>query len=192
MQLAIDLDGVVYPFVNTFAEFIHDTTGHPKEDMSEPAAWNFWDQWKLGKEKWLACFEKYGEGGGFLRGQPEPQSIEALKAQGHGIHILTARGCHWSSSNAFRAAVKRDTVLFLATWDVPYDSLLFSHSKEIINADLFLDDCEAHLEDIKKAGKRAVAFDQLHNRGFCGERVYDWTEFYDLVEKRGRYLEARL
>lgn len=195
MDLAIDLDGVVYPFTETFAMHIHYHTRKPLEEMTAPLAWEFWEQWGLSKDEWLAHFTRYGITGGFLHGRPMDGAVEtlhALKMQGHAIHILTARGCHWASSLEFRRAVKQDTIAFLEKHAIHYDSLLFSAHKEIINADIFLDDCQAHLEDIARAGKRAVCFDHLHNRGFKGERVQGWHEFYDLVEQRGPYLIHRL
>jgi len=185
MHLAIDLDGVVYPFTETLARHIHRRTGKPMEEMTAPVQWEFWEQWGLSKDEWLGHFNDYVHAGGFLLGRPLPGAVETLQAldkQGHTIHILTARGCHWASSPEFRRAVKQHTIRFLEIYQIPHDSLLFSAHKEIINADIFLDDCQAHLEDIARAGKRAIAFDQLHNRSFKGERVTDWAEFYDVVE----------
>lgn len=185
MQLAIDLDGVVYPFTETFATHIHHHTRKPLEEMTAPRQWEFWEQWGLSKDEWLTHFTRYGTTGGFRHGKPMTGAVEtlhALKKQGHTIHILTARGCHPSSSPEYRRSVKQDTIDFLEKHAIAYDSLLFSAHKEIVNADIFLDDCQAHLEDITRAGKRAVAFDQLHNRQFKGERVTNWTEFYELVE----------
>ena len=195
MNLAIDLDGVCYPFVETLAQHIHHHTGKPLSDMAAPLQWDFWEQWGLSKDEWLTHFTRYGTTRGFYHGEPIPGAAEALIAlasRGHRIHILTARGCHWASEPEFRRSVKTDTLEWLEKHRIPYDSLLFSAQKEIINADLFLDDCADHLRAIHQSGKRAIAFDQLHNRDFEGERVTDWREFFDLVESRGKYLERRL
>jgi len=181
--LGIDLDGVVYDFCGHFARFINSYTGKSLDEMPAPKQWDFWHEWGLSFDEWFAHFNAFGNTGGFAVGGPVDGAVESLQVlatAGHRIAIVTARGCERGARPEQAEAVRLSTVQWLRTHAIPHHDICFTNNKTLIGADLFLDDASHHLKAIQEIGKRAVCFDQAHNRDWTGERVTSWKEFEQL------------
>lgn len=191
MIIGVDLDGVVYDFVEVFARWIHREKNIPLSQMLAPTKWDFWSEWGLEKEQWLGYFREFCEKGGFVEGGPirgAKESLQRLSAQGHHIRIVTARGHERREvgSRAKEMAIMA-TARWLSRYEIPYVDLFFTNEKTTVVADVYIDDAAHHLEALRAAGRRGVCFDRQHNREWKGERVKSWAAFEDFIaslEKR--------
>ena len=95
MIIGVDLDGVVYNFIEVFARWIHREKNIPLSQMLAPTQWDFWSEWSMEKDEWVEYFKEFCEKGGFVEGGPirgAKEALQRLNAQCHHIRIVTARG----------------------------------------------------------------------------------------------------
>ena len=190
MNIGIDLDGCGARFVEGFSHYCHLVTGRPRADFEEAQVWEFWTQWGMTKDEWLLHFNNFIKDGWFARLPVEEGFVRVmgeLRAAGHKVYIVTTRGTNIYAPSTVKHQAKIDTIEWLQKHEVHYDGLLFTTEKEMINCDIFVDDSTKHLEDIQKAGKIAVAFDQTHNQDWDGYRVNSWDKFRDAVQQMVEY-----
>lgn len=155
MRIGIDLDGPVYDFVASLADFINWATSRPFSELGPATKWDFYKDWGYTFEEYTQ-FVKYGVELGTVFGSGMPKSgargaIRTLHAAGHTIHIVTNR--------AISPRAQELTVRWLAKWEIPYDSLTFSNDKTIVHTDYFIDDLPANVDALRAVGVQAFLLD---------------------------------
>jgi len=185
--ISVDLDGVVYDFCGQFRNYLHLRDGKPLDEMPPPTVWDFWEQWRLSKDEFVARFREFGATSGFARGEPMPDAVKTLHQltdEGHHVRIVTARGCEGRTLDPYyKCSVTASTIAWLYEHNIPYSDLYFTNAKADVVADVFIDDAHHHLTAIRAAGKRGICFDAPYNQDWTGERVRSWTEFYELLRR---------
>ena len=178
MRIGIDLDNVVYPFVEVLGDYISLKTGCERSEMPPAKQWEFFLDWGLTAQLFLEFYAAaVDDGYMFTAGAPIVDSqrvLRYLENDGHTIHLVTDRHV------GFRA--KANTEKWLAMWEIPHDSLTFSADKTIVRCDVFLDDKPSHVDDLRAVGCSAYLMD-------CGREdqvghphlVSGWDEFYKRV-----------
>ena len=92
-DVGIDLDGVIYPFMDSFRKYCAERMG--KLFLPDPTHWLFYEDWDLDKEtfdQWLNDAARTHDV--FATEAPYEGVVEAwetMKSMGLNIHILTAR-----------------------------------------------------------------------------------------------------
>ena len=97
-------------------------------------------------------------------------ALHTLKDEGVHIHVVTHRLLR---DKTYQVAVA-DTVAWLDYVGLPYHSLGFTHRKELIRADSYVEDSPANIETIRAAGMKVFTHDRLYNRSLDGERIHSW------------------
>lgn len=98
--------------------------------------------------------------------------LTAMYESGAEIKIITSR-----PDDAME-----DTISWLEeVAKVPYHSITITHEKTKVPADVYIDDMPGHIENFRKAGHRAIIFDQPYNRDMDGERVHSWKELGEIL-----------
>ena len=180
LQLGIDLDGVVYNFVDALREYLVQQRGFPRYELGESTSWNFFkDNWGMDTQTFLSLFRDGVQSGHiFVTGEPEPGSIEALttlREAGHSIHICTYR--------TIGPRAIPSTVAWLDIHGVPYDTITFAEDKTIIKADAFVEDKVENFEALEGVGTRSIIFDQKWNAHLDTEwRARNWKQVQRMVE----------
>lgn len=151
MDIAVDVDGCGYSFVDACKDWHRGYIEHLIESLgvdaaNEAAAWTVenpatcWDfplvDWGM---KDYETFGKYVRSGVYAKrifwlGQPDPEWVELLsllRAEGHRVHLTTNRSVPGS---------KAATEAWLTDHDIEYDSLIFTKDKTIVSADLLIED----------------------------------------------------
>lgn len=184
-QLTIgwDLDGVLYPFVDSLRDYIHHTTGRPLDSMPPAATWNFAEQqWALSADEFLEHFRNgVRDGAIFRQGTPCPGGVEAMTAlveAGHRIVIVTDRRLPGVEQTA-----EENTRAWLAEHDVPHDELVFSRDKTVVRTDVFLDDRDVNYDALAASGLSVPwLLTRPWNQHHPGRRVESFSEFVKVVE----------
>ena len=180
MRIGVDLDGVVYPFIEDLAQYVAGTTGRPLAELVSPTCWDFYGtDWGYDKHTYHQfVIEGVASGDLFTFCEPLPgskQALRRLRKLGHTVHIITARG--------FGPNARPLTCKWLSDYKIPHDSLTFAVDKRVMDVDFMLDDKPANVDDMREVGCAAYLLD-------CGRSdqvghpylVKDWAEFLAIVE----------
>ncbi len=182
LRVGIDLDGVLYPFDRGLALFVHESTGRPLQELGPATRWEFYEDWGYTEDEFLGLFEAGVDSGAvFLEPGPLPGSVEAvqaLKAAGHTVHIVTDRSVGKRSH--------ANTEEWLARHNVPFDSLTYSRDKTVVRTDAFVDDIPRNVVALREAGCAAFMLDagRTDQERFPEEwAVASLADFVDKVEE---------
>lgn len=188
-DVAIDLDGVLYPFSREFHTFCSKALGAP--DLPHAKHWHFYEDWGLSENEYNHLLLEAVHAGVFIEGRPPLSSRTVwglLKMAGIRIHIITARPPEaWA-----------DTTWWLQEHGLLADSLHFTDNKALFSGivgngmGMMLDDAPKYLQSVKScANVIPVAFDQPWNRDFDCLRTQTLLGFSRLVELYNRQEEEK-
>jgi 5'-nucleotidase len=172
MRIGVDLDGVCYPFVDTFRLWLEHETGRTYGPIEQ---WNFHKDWGYTTPEFLGFMEQGCKAGlVFHVGSPMPGSLAGVRAihdAGHDVVICTTRGDYAHGA----------THDWLDRWGFPRSEVIITADKDACRLDVLLDDGPHNIEAVRAAGVRGVVFDQPWNRHVDGERVWSWPEFVEMI-----------
>jgi 5'(3')-deoxyribonucleotidase len=175
MKIGIDLDGVCYPFVDEFRNWIAEQRDYRGEHL--PALqWNFFEDWGMTAKEFNAEMRMAHEHDALWRFAHPTEgtlaALAALPALGHSIHIVTHRPDY----------AKATTERWLRDQGIPHRELIFAEDKTKWGLDVLLDDAPHNIEQARAAGIRAITFDQPWNEHVTGERVKSWSGFVAAIK----------
>ncbi|WP_327358850.1 5' nucleotidase, NT5C type [Streptomyces sp. NBC_01304] len=182
LDIGLDIDGVLYPFVDVISRYATDVLERPCS--AEPESWDWYvHQWGLTAEEFFAlCGRAVHDGVLFTQGDPLPGALEAADAlarAGHRLHYVTARAV----AGVPASLAWHRTAQWLGKWDFPVDSLTIAADKGCRPTDVFLDDSPGNCDALVDAGHaRPVLWCHAPIADHRAERVFDWPEFLALVE----------
>jgi FMN phosphatase YigB (HAD superfamily) len=181
MHIGIDLDHVVYPFTDVFAQYVHTVTGRPLTELGPAQRWEFYEDWGYSLDEFFRFFVE-GVDAGFIfrKGLPVPGALDALhalKRAGHTLHIVTNRSVGRHSQASSEAWLKEH--------GVPCDSITYAADKNVVGTDVFIDDMPENVLALREAGCAAFLFatGRDDQSGFRPDwSVRSWGEFVGQVE----------
>lgn len=185
-ELLFDWDDVVYPLCSVMQKMA-DRAG-----ISEGRRIT---QWQAHEDFGVTADELWGmfhSDLDYFYGQPlipgALAQMRRLRAYGHRIHIVTARGSHDSGmfygiSSDVIQGITRDQI---RRSNVPLDSLTFAKDKAPValelGVDWAIDDKPANVAELLEVGVSGALMDAVHNQDAAGFlRVFSVQEFADLV-----------
>ena len=176
MRVGWDLDGVVYPFVESMRHVVLRRTRVGKP-LPTPKQWDFWHDWQMTQDEWDDHFEAgVADGSLFTFGGPMDHGIINQMHDTHTIHIVTHRP----------EGARPTTRAWLRQHGIRYDSLTFSEDKTVVKTDVFIDDRPENVEALLAKGVRAVLYDRPWNQHADGlPRVNTLVQFRDYVKAVG-------
>lgn len=175
---AIDLDGVLNHYPDTWVEYLNGTLGTNFKDLNEAKESISYKKYK--DLKWV-----YRESG--IKSLLKPragakETMEALKAQGYQILILTSRPFTQHKS------LFKQTVDWLIECGFPYDGLIFSEEKyvEVItkapNLRFLVDDHMYYCNSVARWGYHAFLVNTVYNQGKTLPLVHRITDLKEVLE----------
>lgn len=178
-DVAIDLDGVVYPFAQEFYKFCSKALD--TNDLPAATRWHFYEDWGLTEEEYLHLLHEASNAGVFVNGEPPvgaQAAWNAISAMGAKIHVITARPPEsWA-----------DTTWWLDQWKLRADALHFTEDKWLFaymlgdGKGMLLDDSPKYLQSLDQYdGVIPVVYDQPWNRDVDFLRVNTLMGFARLV-----------
>ncbi|MCL4413186.1 MAG: hypothetical protein M1522_00315 [Actinobacteria bacterium] len=185
LDVGVDLDGCVYPFVEVLRDWIHLDTDRPLSELPYPTSWHFFEeQWGYERDEFPVHVARGVSAGVIFRsGLPIQGSVSTLQQiadAGHRIHVVTARFAPGAED-----VVAASTHWWLKTHGVPYLSLTISADKNAVPTDVFIDDSPANYAEIEAAGGNPWLYDRPWNADAPGRRVRSWTQFGAVVQRLG-------
>jgi hypothetical protein len=176
-DVAIDLDGVLYPFIPQFEKFCSRVLTPP---LAPATKWLFYEDWGISKDEFHGLLSEAVHAGVFLHGEPPigaHAAINAMRERGIKIHFITSRPAEsWS-----------DTTWWLDHWILKGDTLMFTHKKEAFallceDEGAILEDSPIYMDALAPYNKiHVVAYDQPWNQHCEFDRVHSVMEFARLV-----------
>lgn len=167
LRIGLDLDGVVYDFVDDFRQYLVEGM-YLSGDYPDPTSWNIWDHWPITEEMFAGHLKdaiKFGD----LFAHADctyPGAVAAVRRladAGHTIHIVTHRP----------TAAVAATVQWLADVDLPYTTLTFAADKTTVPVNVIIEDNVDNALAVVSTGARAILMDRPWNREWEGAEVHD-------------------
>ena len=148
-DVGIDLDGVVYPFVDAFRNYCQERLG--VNNLVSPTHWHFYEDWGLDSETFnawlLEASQTHKIFSTYLPYEGVVEAWKELRDMGVKIHVLTARP----------QSAWVQTIEWLSTHNLHADSLHFGDTKGFLakiatEKAILLDDQIVYYEEAEKAG----------------------------------------
>jgi hypothetical protein len=178
MRFGWDLDGCAVLFAPTLRRYLTLRHGWTPDRCPDPTRWEFYLDWGLSLEDFVAVCDAAADEGVLFRAQPEPGVIDAanrvLRA-GHELHIVTDRqfGAPGRSKSL--------TLSWLIRHAHPYTSLTMSADKTSVPCDVFVEDKPDNYRALLAAGVDAYLLSRPWNQG-----TDEWRD----AHARGRVVES--
>jgi hypothetical protein len=180
-NVAIDLDGVVYPFIPAFKKYCEERMG---KELPDATKWSFYEDWGLDEltfMDWLKdaavnhnifnCVAPYD---GVI------ESWKTLNELGVHTHFITTRPNYsWAQ-----------TVAWIEHYGLITDELIFTHDKQVLapfarkGRTVLLEDHVYHYQSARWVGVYPVLQTRPWNADYPNAvRVNTFTEFVTLIKK---------
>lgn len=172
MNIGIDIDGVVYNWVDQYRRFCDFHLG--MTGLPEIQVWSFYKEWGITTPEFLSHLASYPSDI-YELGYEMPGAVDGLRdlsKAGHKLYALTAR-----PDEAIQV-----TFDWLLDLGVRWHGIVVGDDKGQLKTDVMLDDGPHNIEALQAAGHpRPIVFDQKWNAHVDAERVYSWAEFVAAV-----------
>lgn len=194
--LGLDLDGCVADFYGRMRAIAAEWTGRPETDLTTNV--------RYGLPEWGLVEGEYERLHRFAVTQRDlftsmlpiagaPQAIRRLGTEGVRIRVIT----HRLFIRHFHETAVAQTVRWLDEHAVPYWDLCLMRDKELVDADVYIEDSPHNIDRLRSAGKSVVIFDNstnVHVDDQPGGRARSWRDaeemirshYYAWLDERGR------
>jgi hypothetical protein len=190
LDIGLDVDGVLYPFVQVIAGYASKVLGRPCTEKADSWDW-YQRQWGLNHDEFFdLCSRGVRDGVLFTEGAPLPGAMRAAKRlarAGHRLHYITAR----AFAGVPAPVAWHRTAEWLQKWTFPVHSLTVSGDKHCRPTDVFLDD-SPHICDalIASGHPRPVLWCHSPTQTHAVDTVFSWDQFFQIVEAESGPLPA--
>lgn len=187
----VDLDGVCADFYTKMREVFADWRGVPVDNLTEDVSYGLPEWGTLPGEYERIHRFAVTQRDLFLEMKPitgAAQAIRRLGTEGVRIRVIT----HRLFIRSFHKAAVVQTVKWLDAHAIPYWDLCFMRDKELVDADVYIEDTAKNIQKLESANKPVITFTNSTNRAMYPApqcRVSTWTEAESIV--RARYYEWR-
>lgn len=179
IRLGMDLDGVIYNFVDEFRIHVAGLRGVDPDSLPVVNKWEFYLDWGMTLEEYMATLaEAAVQGHVFKNGLAYEGAAEALrKVRDMNFHIVAITARKLSDAPNDHQIVCDNTAAWLKANDIVYDELIVDNTKTRHNLNILVDDSIGNVEEFIRAGTKAYIFDRPWNCGVPYSRIMDWDDF---------------
>lgn len=177
--VAVDIDGVLYEFVQVLRQWRHRTYGIPLDQMPDPGIYDIEAAWGMAPGSLVAdMIQGVKDGVIFWQGEAHEaglRGIRALREAGHHIVLITSRALP-----GVEDLCRKATEAWLASKGVDYDDLILASDKTAETWDLLIDDYEKNVRAGHAAGRHAVLLNRYWNAAVPMQQAH-WDDIPALV-----------
>lgn len=182
--VAVDIDGVLYEFVEVLRQWRHRTYGIPLADMPEPGVYNMEVAWGMEPGALIAdMVQAVKDGALFWEGdahEPGIRGLRELRRAGCRILLVTSRLLP-GAEDLCREATQTWLDAIGLVKGVDYDDLhVVGSDKTIIDWDLLIDDYEQNVRAGGEVGRHAVLLNRCWNASVAMRQAH-WDDIPALV-----------
>lgn len=177
MRIGVDIDDVLFPWYDQ--AHVACTAAGITNGIT-PTSWYVHESYGCTLEEWIAALSAATLDGSLYRGDPYPGAVDALerlKAAGHTIHLVTARGL-LQHGELIKAHTYRWVADHLAH---VVDSLTFSKDKTVVPVDVFIDDNVKNYDAVEAAGIECWLIDRPWNQD-TGDGRWRFSSFAEYAD----------
>lgn len=171
--IGIDLDDVIYPFIEQFKPFCEDILGR---ELKQPEQYSLTQEWGISEEKFLELHDYYTSCLRFEIGTFRDKEAMIKIAEKYDIHLITAR-CVSKDYLTMRRCYE-STVSWIYKNRVPHKALHFVQDKSIVNVDILVDDCAYNLEKTKAI---PICYERSWNKDWYGYSIKNLSEIEEYL-----------
>lgn len=182
--VAVDIDGVLYEFVEALRQWRHRTYGIALEDMPEPGVYNIEAAWGMEPGALVAdMIQGVKDGMVFWHGEAHEaglRGLRALREAGCRIVLVTSRllpGVEELCEAATQAWLDGTGLVRGTDYD---DLILVASDKNAVEWDLLIDDYEKNVRSGVVAGRHAVLLNRVWNVDVAMRQAH-WDDIPALV-----------
>lgn len=184
-DVGIDLDGVVYPFMNAFKKYCIDVL--ERTDFPDPKTWEFYEEWGIPKEQFNKMLHNAPVSHRLFASEYPMKHVregwDMLRGLGVKLHVITARPpTAWAQ-----------TAEWLHDHDLVPDHLHFTHDKTVLshvsaNESAMIDDHVEYYMQLEQCGVLAVLqtqpWNMHHQRAVRADSLVDFATLVKNVNNR--------
>ncbi|HTE40890.1 MAG TPA: hypothetical protein VK629_08665 [Steroidobacteraceae bacterium] len=172
----VDLDGVVADFIGGLRPIAADWLGVDPNSLTNDVSYGF-PEWKLGGAKGYEELHRYAvkERNLFESLPLVPGSAAALRRMSR-KHIRIRIVTHRLYIQWFHRQAVQQTVEWLEKNGIPYWDLCFMAQKSSVDANVYVEDSPANIEQLRKAKKDVIVFRNSTNAHVKAPAATDWHE----------------
>lgn len=193
--LGIDLDGVCADFYGRMREITAEWKGVPVDDLPQDVSYGL-PEWNLYPNEYERIHRfAVTQRDLFKNVDPipgAPQAIRRLGTEGIRIRIIT----HRLFIRHFHEVAVAQTVRWLDAHGIPYWDLCFMRDKQLVDADIYVEDTDKNIRALEAKGYPVIAFTNSTNahmdpppalradnweeaEGIIRSAYYEWLEEHD-------------
>jgi hypothetical protein len=189
LRVGFDLDGVLYNFGDSVRRYLEFTgQGHIwKSGPTKEAYWDFYKDWGWTSKQFVEFCNEGADAGFIFCGDARPgaaEAVQAIKAMGHTIHIITDR-----SFGSAPAISHSNTSNWLKQHGIPYDSLTFTADKTIVRVDAMIEDKLENYDALEANGTWTFLINRAWNQvpgDVARRRIDELSEYVQAIEDETR------
>ena len=186
--VAVDIDGVLFRYVDSFLDFVERETGVDLVNLRKPETPNLYDHLSgiLGYGRLLQLKDRYRQSGqkrnGYLLSGAR-EFLMNLKQKGFTIILLTARP--YKKYKRLYA----DTIEWLKKYELPYDGIVWNERKnEVIYQEFpdlafMVEDMSEKAESVARLGCKVYLLDRSYNQASENKNVLRVKDFAEIAER---------
>jgi len=180
--VGVDLDGVCADFYAGIRPFAAEWLGVPESELVREVSYGL-TEW--GIEKAPGGYSKFHQFAVTQRDlfkviEPISQCPQVMRRLSHaGVHIRIIT--HRLFIKYFHKQAISQTIDWLDTHGIPYWDLCFLQQKAHVGANIYVEDSEHSIRDLKQAGQKVIIFTNATNRHLRGLRADNWLEVERIV-----------
>jgi 5'(3')-deoxyribonucleotidase len=185
--LGIDLDGVVADFYARMREIAAEWRGVPLDDLNRSVTYGL-PEWGFVKKEYedLHRFAVTQRNlfTSMLPIEGAPQAIRRLaELEGVRVRVIT----HRLFISHFHKIAVGQTVEWLDANAVPYWDLCFMCDKELVDADVYVEDSPRNIKQLRQAEREVIVYSNSTNQEISDEpggRAHDWKQAESMIRDR--------
>jgi len=180
----VDLDGVCADFYGGIRKFAAEWLGKDESELTPEVSYGL-DEWGIpsapgGYENFHRFIVTQRDLFSVLEPIKDcPQVLRRLSQEGVHIRIIT----HRLVVKYFHKQAISQTIDWLDHHGIPYWDLCFLQQKAHVGANIYIDDGERNVIELRNAGQKVIIFTNSTNRHLEGLRADTWLEVEEIVMK---------
>lgn len=183
MRVGLDMDGVIYNFVEDLRDYLTNNLHRSPETLPEPDRWEFWTDWNMSFKQFKYVMESGIESGELFANGPMydgAEGINYLTSKGHTVHILTHRDHR----------VEQRTYDWFASKGLTVHSITLNGDKTAEEFDIYFDDKPENVAAVLEAGRKAFLLDRPWNQKAKEARVFGWPGILKAIDNLNLEMQA--